>query len=76
MTLSWLNATTQAVESHNASNVKSMDILARYARTQRNAAIAAAVTAQGHAQVYHPRHASVAQPATKESTHHGPRNAQ
>jgi hypothetical protein len=76
MTSSRLNATTQAAESHNASNVKNMDILARYARTQRNAAIAAAAITQGHAQAYHPRHASVAQPATKESIHHGLRNAQ
>jgi hypothetical protein len=76
MTLSWLNVTTQAVELYNALNVKNIDILARYARIQRNAAIAAAVIIQGHAQAYHPRHASVTQPAIKESTHHGPRNAQ
>jgi hypothetical protein len=53
-----------------------MDISARYARIQRHAAIAAAATTQRHAQVYHPRHASVAQPAMEESMHHGPRNTQ
>jgi hypothetical protein len=51
-----------------------MNILVRYTQTQRNAVIAAAVITQGHAQAYHPRHASVAQPATKKNTYHGPRN--
>jgi hypothetical protein len=53
-----------------------MNILTRYARTQRNTAITAAVITQRHAQVYHPRHASVAQSAIKKNIYHGPRNAQ
>jgi hypothetical protein len=53
-----------------------MDISARYTRIQRHAAITAAAITQRHAQVYHPRYASVAQPAIEESMYYSPRNTQ
>jgi hypothetical protein len=51
-----------------------MNILARYARTQKYAAITAAAITQRHAQVFHPRHVSVAQHATGESIYYSHRN--
>jgi hypothetical protein len=53
-----------------------MDILAQYVQTLRHATIVTAAIIQGHAQAYHLRHVSGAQPAIEESMYHGPRNAQ